>query len=133
MSPNKKRYTYDFKSGELLKEQEDFFGSNIHGTYLTYDQKYWIVLGKSNEFDGYGWSSFDSPGEPFEQAGRTLGTCYASLTYRAPIYKGFTNGVKVVMPKGKKRSLYLFDTEDSVEVGNLTLYNVQAEDLERSY
>jgi hypothetical protein len=133
VSLNKKRYTYDFNSGELLKEQDGYFSSNIHGDYLTYDQKYWIVLGGSNEFDGYGWSNFDSPDEPFEQAGRTLGTCYASLTYRAPIYKGFTNGVKVVMPKGKKRSLYIFDTEDSVEVGNVTLYNVQAEDLERSY
>jgi outer membrane lipoprotein-sorting protein len=133
VSLNKKSYTYDFNSGELLKEQEGFFGSNIHGHYLTYDQKYWIVLGQSDAFDGYGWSNFDSPDEPFEQAGRTLGGCYASFTYRAPIYKGFTNGVKVVMPKGKKRSLYLFDTEDSVEVGNLTLYNVQAEDLERSY
>jgi hypothetical protein len=129
VSLNEKRYTYDFNSGELLKEQNGMFGSNIHGNYLSYDQKYWIDTTR----DGYYWAEFDSPNAHLDFAGRTLGTCYASLTYRAPIYKGFTNGVKVVMPKGKKRSLYLFDTEDSVEVGNLTLYNVQAEDLERSY
>lgn len=133
VSPNKKRYTYDFKSGELLKEQEGFFGSNIHGTYLTYDQKYWVVLGKGAFSSDYAWSHFDSPGEPFAFAGRTLGGCYASLTYRAPIYQGFSNGIRVVKPKGEKRSLYIFDTEHSVEVGNVTLYNVQTKDLERSY
>jgi len=133
VSLNHKRYIYDFNSGELLKEQEGGFGSNIHGTYLTYDQKYWVVLGKGVFSSDYGWSNFDSPDEPFELAGHTLGVSYASLTHRAPIYKGFTNGVKVVMPKGNKRILYIFDTEDSIEVGNLTLYNVQTKDLERSY
>ena len=129
VSLNKKRYTYDFNSGELLKEQDGMFGSNIHGNYLSYDQKYWIDTTR----DGYYWAEFDSPNTHLDFAGRTLGTCYASLTYRAPIYQGFSNGIRVVKPKGEKRSLYIFDTEHSVEVGNVTLYNVQAEDLERSY
>ena len=133
MSLNKKRYTYDFNSGELLKEQEGFFGSNIHGHYLTYDQKYWIVLGQSDAFDGYGWSNFDSPDEPFEQAGRALGTCYVSLTYRAPIYGGYSKGMVVDMPKGTKYILYLLPNPDNARANNVTLYNVQAEDLERSY
>lgn len=133
VSLNKKSYTYDFNSGQLLKEQESFFGSNIHGHYLTYDQKYWIVSGQSDAFDGYGWSNFDSPDEPFEQAGRTLGTCYASLTYRAPIYSGYSKGMVVDMPKGLKDVLYLLPNPGNARANNITLYNVQAEDLERSY
>lgn len=129
VSPNKKRYTYDFNSGELLKEQEGGVGSNIHGNYLSYDKKYWI----DSASDGYYWAKFDSPNAHFDFAGRTLGTCYASLTYRAPIYKGYSKGMVVNMPKGIKDVLYLLPNPDNARANNITLYNVQAEDLERSY
>jgi hypothetical protein len=133
LSLNKKRYTYDFNSGELLKEQEGYFGSNIHGHYLTYDQQFWIVLGQGSFSDDYGWSKFDTPDKPFELAGSTLGICYASLTYRAPIYRGYSKGMVVEMPKGTQDGLYLLPNPDNARASNVTLYNVQAADLERRY
>jgi len=129
VSLNGKRYTYDFNSGELLKEQNGMFGSNIHGNYLSYDQKYWIDTTR----DGYYWAEFDSPNTHLDFAGRTLGTCYASLTYRAPIYGGYSKGMVVDMPKGLKDVLYLLPNPGNARANNITLYNVQAEDLERSY
>lgn len=129
VSLNGKRYTYDFNSGELLKEQNGMFGSNIHGNYLSYDQQYWIDTTR----DGYYWAEFDSPNTHLDFAGRALGTCYASLTYRAPIYKGYSKGMVVNMPKGIKDVLYLLPNPGNARANNITLYNVQAEDLERSY
>ena len=37
------------------------------------------------------------------------------------------------MPKGTKYILYLLPNPDNARANNITLYNVQAEDLERSY
>ena len=54
---NKKRYTYDFNTGELLKVQEGYFGSMMQGGHLTSDKKYWV-----DDISGeWRWSMFDTP------------------------------------------------------------------------
>jgi hypothetical protein len=123
---NKKRYTYDFKSGELLKEQDGDFGSMMYGSHLTYDQKYWIDDRKSVAQ----WAEFDTPNLYIEKAGETLGTCYASLTFRAPIYRSFIKGVAKITPAGEKDVLFLLPNSEDATARNITLYNVQQADID---
>jgi hypothetical protein len=129
VSLNNKRYTYDFKSGALLNEQEGEFGSMMFGDHLTYDKKYWIDGRKGDS----NWAKFDTPNSYLEKAGKTLGTCFASLTYRAPIYRGFNKGLVKVTPQGTKNVLYLLPNPEDGSADNITLYNVQSEDFEPYY
>jgi len=127
---NNKRYTYDFNSGELLKEQDGNFGSMMFGSHLTSDKKYWIDGRKGG---GSYWAKFDTPNSYLEKAGKTLGICFASLTYRAPIYRGFNKGLVKVTPQGTKDVLYLLPNPEDGRADNITLYNVQPEDFEPYY
>jgi len=128
VSLNEKRYTYDFNTGELLKEQSGSFGSMLYGAHLTYDKEYWIDSANQGKY----WAKFETPNILIEPVGR-VGVCYASLTYRAPIYSSYSKGMVVSMPKGQKRILYLLPSPERSRAGNITLYNVQSEDLGRSY
>jgi hypothetical protein len=123
---NKKRYTYDFKTGELLKVQEGYFSSMMHGGHLTSDKKYWV-----DDISGeWRWSMFDTPNIYLEKAGETLGVCHASLTYKAPIYTSLSKGVRAVYPNGQKREIFLLPNPENARARNITLYNVQQADID---
>ena len=78
-------------------------------------------------------AKFDTPNTYLEKAGDTLGICFASLTYRAPIYRGFNKGLVKVTPQGTKDVLYLLPNPENGRADNITLYNVQPEDFAPYY
>ena len=73
------------------------------------------------------------PNSYLEKAGKTLGICFASLTYRAPIYAGFSKGIAKITYQGDKEILYLLPNPEDGGADNITLYNVQPEDFEPYY
>lgn len=124
-------YVYDFASGELLEKIESWYGAPEEGDKVSSDMKYMIV----SFLGDYSWVRFDQPTKSLGVAGEAFGNDYAFMTYGAPIYKKFSEGIEVRMPGGNKDIVYVLPNPNDLKGGarNLTLYNVKADDLAQYY